>query len=213
MDRIARELLLIMEEQNADSMLWDLDRYGVLGAIHPLLSWPYEPGKIRPKQDERLTKAERRDTYLAVLGAETGTDPAEAEKVARWLNLPAPHVKLMREASRLAALWPRLGADEQSRWQTYSLLRDIDTRSLEAYSRIEALQADTVAWQRLTLYLDNLRYIKPELKGDYLESLGAAPGPLYREVLEQLLEAKVEGEVPTRADEEEFVRERLAERE
>ncbi len=210
-DRITREILFIIEEQQADAMLWDLDRFGVLGALHPLLSWPYEPGKIRPGEDGSLTQEDRRNTYLAVLGAETSKDPEEAENVARWLNLPAPHVKLMREASRLAVLWPQLGDEEQSRWQTYKLLRDIDVRALQAYSRVEALQADMVAWQRLKLYLDTLRHIKPELKGDYLESIGAKPGPLYREILEQLLEAKIEGRAPTRGDEEEFVRERLAE--
>ena len=213
MDRITRELLLILEEPQADAMLWDLDRFGVLSALHPSLSWPYEPGKIRPGPDESLTLEERRDTYLAVLGAEMGTDPEEAEKVARWLNLPTPHVKLMREAARMVSMWPQLDNDKQSRWQIYKLLRDIDVSALQAYSRIEALQADTVAWKRLMLYLDTLRHIKPELKGDYLESLGARPGPLYREVLEQLLQAKIEGKVPTRGDEEKFVREKLAARE
>ena len=213
MDRITRELLLILEEPHADAMLWDLDRFGVLGAIHPLLAWPYEPGKIRPGPDGSLKPQERQDTYLAVMGAETGTDPDEAEKLARWLNLPAPYVKMMRDSARLAGLWSKLGEDAQSNWQTYSLLRGLDLRTLQAYARIEALQADSVAWRRLMHYINTLRHVKPELKGDHLESLGAKPGPLYRDVLEELLEAKIEGRLPTRADEERFVRERLAERE
>ncbi|MEO6457605.1 MAG: CCA tRNA nucleotidyltransferase [Chloroflexia bacterium] len=208
MDRITREIMLILEEPRADAMLWDLDRFGVLTSIHPLLSWPYEPGKIRSYQDELLTPEERRDTYLAVLGAELGPEPDEADNVAHWLSLPAPQAKLMRDAARLGKLWPQL-SEEQSRWRIYNLLRELDVRALEAYARIEALRSDKTAWERLVLFLDTLRHIKPEIGGDYLESLGARPGPIYGEVLEQLLEAKVEGNVPTRADEEKFVREKL----
>ena len=208
MDRITREIILILGEPQADAMLWDLDRFGVLSAIHPLLSWPYEPGRIRPYQDDLLTPDERRDTYLAVLGAEMGSELDEAENMARWLKLPAPHARLMRDAARLGRLWPQFG-EEQSRWEIYNLLRDLDVKALQVYARVEALQVDKFAWDKLILFLDTLRHIKPEIGGDYLESLGTRPGPIYGEVLAQLLEAKIEGRVPTRGDEEKFVRERL----
>jgi tRNA nucleotidyltransferase (CCA-adding enzyme) len=207
-DRAVRELLLILEEPKADYMLAGLEKLGVLSSIHPDLSWPYAPGRIKPAETASLTHEARRDTYLAALGAEQGS-PGAAESLARALGLTAPMITMMRDAARLAQLWPSLGEEAQPPSQTYSLLKDLDVRSLEAYGRIEVLSQDAVAWQRLHLYLDRLRHAQPEIKGDYLRSLGIEPGPIYKWLLDDLLRAKLDGEVPQKANEERFVREWL----
>jgi len=207
-DRAVRELLLILEEPQADYMLAGLEKLGVLGSIHPDLTWPYAPGRIKPTESASLTQEARRDTYLAVLGAEQGS-PEAAESMARSLGLAAPMITMMRDAARMAQLWPSLGEEEQPASQTYTLLKDLDVRALEAYGRIETLSQDAVAWQRLHHYLDRLRHVQPEIRGDYLRSLGIEPGPIYKRLLDDLLRAKLDGEVPERADEERFVREWL----
>ncbi|HYP42257.1 MAG TPA: hypothetical protein VEX13_18015 [Chloroflexia bacterium] len=212
MDRISRELLLILEEPGADSRLATLDKLGVLAALYPGLAWPYPPGHIRPAASEQITAAQRRDTYLAALAAEFAADPGEAERLARWLKLKAPHIRLMRDAAQLTQLWERLGEEEQSPSQTYNLLRGLDANALEAYGRIEALAADTVPWQRLQDYLAKWRHVKPSVDGDYLKRLGVPQGPIYRQALEELLAAKLDGRVEGKEDEERFVEEWLKER-
>lgn len=207
-DRTVRELLLILEEPKANYMLASLENLGLLRSIHPDLTWPYEPGRIKPTETPEISREERRDTYLAILGAEQGS-PEAAESLARALHLTAPLVSLMRDAARLARLWPRLGDGAQSPSQTYNLLKDLDINALQAYGRIEALSKDAVAWKRLHHYLDRLRHVQTDIKGDYLRSLGIPPGPKYKQALEELLRAKLDGEVPARTDEERFVREWL----
>ncbi|MDQ3927827.1 MAG: polynucleotide adenylyltransferase, partial [Chloroflexota bacterium] len=134
MARISRELLLILEEPAADAILATLDRLGVLGALYPGLAWPYLPGHIRPTASEHITPAQRRDTYLAAIAAEFAAEPAEAERLARWLKLKAHHIRLMRDAARLTQLWARLGEEEQAPSQTYHMLRDLDANALAAYA-------------------------------------------------------------------------------
>ncbi len=207
-DRTVRELLLILEEPKADYMLAALEKMGLLRSIHPDLAWPYQPGGIKPAETPETPREVRRDTYLAILGAEQGS-PEAAESLARALHLTGPLAMLMRDAARLARLWPRLGEDEQSPSQTYNLLKDLDPNALQAYGRIEALSEDAIAWQRLHLYLDRLRHVRTETRGDYLRRLGVPTGPKYKQALEELLRAKLDGEVPGRADEERFVREWL----
>ena len=209
-DRIVHELLLIMEERNGGAMLAMLERLGVLRAIHPFLAWPYPPdSKIGPTDDGRLRPHERRDSYLAILAAEFAGDPADAEGLARSLRLGAHLARLMHDAAKLAHIWPELGQDNMPPSAIYHLLAGIDIEALRAYTRISAMAADTLAWQRLQDYLERLRLMKPEIGGNYLRELGIAPGPIYKTILDALLQSKLDGHVTLREDEERFVQDWL----
>jgi len=209
-ERIIHELFLIMEEPRGGAILAELDKLGVLTAIHPALSWQYPDGKMGPGEDEPLFKEARRNTYLAIIAAEFASAPEEAEGLARWLKLTAPQTRLMRDSARLAELWPRLGANEQKPSETYGLLHDLDPAALQAYTHIKALSRDTVAWSRLHDYLDRLQHIKPFINGDYLRALGVPPGPIYRDLLKELLNARLDSELSEQEDEERFVKGWLA---
>ena len=162
-----------------------------------------------PAESSTLTKEERRDTYLAILAAEFAGAPEDAEALARYLRLPAPQIRLMRDAARLVTLWPQLGADDLKPSQTYALLHPLGLATLQAYTRITALSADTVSWSRLNDYLDRLRHIKPAITGDYLREQGVPPGPIYKHLLNDLLNARLNGELLDIEDEERFVRDWL----
>jgi len=62
----------------------------------------------------------------------------------------------------------------------------------------------------LTEFLEKLRYIRPALSGEDLKRLGVAQGPEIKDRLHRLLEARLEGEVVTKRDEEALVRNWLA---
>ena len=66
-------------------------------------------------------------------------------------------------------------------------------------------EENSVVGRRLTLYLDELRYIKPVLNGDDLIALGVPQGPRIGEMLQALLEARLDGQVRTRQDEIDFI--------
>jgi tRNA nucleotidyltransferase (CCA-adding enzyme) len=52
--------------------------------------------------------------------------------------------------------------------------------------------------------------VRPFLGGDDLRALGIPPGPVYRDILNSLLYARLDGHVQSRDDELRFVRERFA---
>ncbi|MEA2575148.1 MAG: hypothetical protein QOH93_2446 [Chloroflexia bacterium] len=211
-ERAVRELLLIMEEPRAEAMLATLDRLGVLSSVHPGLAWAYPPGRIRLVDEERLTPGQRRDAYLATIAAEYARDPEEVEALARWLRLPSPLVRLMRDAAVLAGLWPRLGEEGLKPSDVYSLLNGLDDAALQAYRRLEALKANTVGWARFEEFMSRTRGLKTHLTGDYLRALGIKEGPVYKEAMKALHNAVLDGAVTGRTEEEEFLRGWLRER-
>lgn len=206
MDRITHELLLIMEEPKGEDVLAELDKLGLLIGIYPVFRWPYTAGRGIVLNADQLSQEQRRDACLTVIAAEFAGAPAEAETLARWLRLPAPLVRLMHDAALLVGLWGQLGEDEQKPSATYRLLQGLDVRALEAALNIDPLVRDIVASSRLRDYLARLRNVKTELDGHYLRAVGMPPGPQYKRVLDALLDAKLDGMVSNRADEEEFVR-------
>jgi tRNA nucleotidyltransferase (CCA-adding enzyme) len=58
----------------------------------------------------------------------------------------------------------------------------------------------------ISLYLTHLRNVKVVLTGDDLKALGIPPGPRYKEILAELLDAKLDGRVGNREEELEFAR-------
>jgi tRNA nucleotidyltransferase (CCA-adding enzyme) len=59
--------------------------------------------------------------------------------------------------------------------------------------------------------VQDLRRMRPAIGGEFLKTLGIPPGPIYTQVLAALRDAKLDGQVSTAEEEEEFVRARLAE--
>jgi tRNA nucleotidyltransferase (CCA-adding enzyme) len=53
----------------------------------------------------------------------------------------------------------------------------------------------------LSHYVTTLRRTTISLKGQDLKELGVAPGPIYREVLQAVLDARLNGRVQTRKEE------------
>ena len=57
----------------------------------------------------------------------------------------------------------------------------------------------------ISLYFTQLKYVRPAITGKDLQDLGYPPGPLYKKVLDEILERKFAGELSTKADEMSFV--------
>jgi tRNA nucleotidyltransferase (CCA-adding enzyme) len=192
-------------------MLAELDKLGVLTNIHPTLGWRYATDRDIILGVDLLTREHRRDAALATLAAEFAGAPEEAEALARWLRLPVPLIRLLRDAAQLVGVWERLGEEEQQPSITYKLLHGLDQAALEAALRLNPLLQDARATGRVADYLGRLRFITTELNGDYLRSIGVPPGPIYRRILEALHIAKLDGLVPDRAAEETYIRKKLNE--
>jgi len=88
-------------------------------------------------------------------------------------------------------------ARARRRSTTYRLLRPIPEPAL----RILALLESGAAGARIADYLGNLCSVKTEITGRDLRALGLEPGPRYRQTLDRLLCARLDGRTRTREDE------------
>jgi tRNA nucleotidyltransferase (CCA-adding enzyme) len=90
----------------------------------------------------------------------------------------------------------------------YTLLSQYDTELL----LFMLATANSEKIKRLiSTYFTKLKGTKTLLKGGDLKAMGFQPGPLYREILNTLLEARLNGSVGTRKDEVNFVKKHFKE--
>jgi tRNA nucleotidyltransferase (CCA-adding enzyme) len=65
---------------------------------------------------------------------------------------------------------------------------------------------ETSGKKAVSLYVTHLRTVKTFLHGNDLKKMGYKQGPIYAKILNHLLEAKLDGIVSSRQDEEAFLR-------
>jgi tRNA nucleotidyltransferase (CCA-adding enzyme) len=115
--------------------------------------------------------------------------------------------KYLREVHGLHALAWRLDRANLKASRIYQLLHGYSPRAILAFS--VALDSST-ARDNVMLYLDRLRWVRPTIRGEFLKSQGVEPGPVYRQILDRLLYARLDGKIRTASEEEVMARALLA---
>jgi tRNA nucleotidyltransferase (CCA-adding enzyme) len=203
--RIRHEFELIFREATAPQAVSRLHDLGVLTAVHPALTWTASQSnalKLLSPPPYGLPVGAL-PTAWAVLAWETPREhlPSLIARVAL--------TKRQREAVSavpdLRDTRPRL-TDDMRPSAADALLSPFPVTTLLALATIE----DTGAGWWAREYLSRLRSLRPLLRGGDLPTLGVPPGKTVGDILARLRAAKLDGEVPTRADEERLVRDYLA---
>ncbi|MEO0078015.1 MAG: hypothetical protein ABIK86_03340 [candidate division WOR-3 bacterium] len=131
-----------------------------------------------------------------------------------WLSfLPVTRRFPIRREEQEAAAWlnrfePVRGALVRSHRAStiYRLLKPVPEPALRI---LAALEPEPSA-RRIRDYLERLARVKTELTGKELRQMGVEPGPHYRQLLDELLFARLDGRVQTRDDELSLCRRLLA---
>lgn len=89
----------------------------------------------------------------------------------------------------------------------YELLHPLDTETLLL---MMAKAKQEMAKRYISQYLTHLRGVRVAITGEDLKALGVSPGPRYRRILAQVLDAKLDGFVKDRDDEIELVKRLIA---
>ncbi|MYC06352.1 MAG: CCA tRNA nucleotidyltransferase [Chloroflexi bacterium] len=198
--RLRDEFLRTLRENRVVSILEMLHSLGALQAINRGIT-------LDASTLEALRRAAAGDyaDKPALLLSILAYDLAVADKAA--------FIQRLRLPSRLAQIMTDTGL-AKSRLRHDSSI-DVFSRS-EIYARLNTLhetailgcslrEENGIVGRRLTLYQDELRHIKPVLNGDDLVALGVPQGPRIGELLHDLLEARLDGQVKTRQDEIDFI--------
>lgn len=99
--------------------------------------------------------------------------------------------------------------DEEDNLSLYTLLSQYDT---EILLYLMARSDSKVVKRWISHYCTKLKGTRCTLRGRDLKSMGLKPGPLYKHVFQDLLEARLNGLVGNREDEIRYVRERFGDR-
>jgi tRNA nucleotidyltransferase (CCA-adding enzyme) len=207
-DRIRYEIECILKEKYPEKVFRRAQELGVLATLHLALKGN---GWLAAKFDQarRLCSPEppEFDLYLALLAYPLTSE--EAESLISHLNLPKSSAQTLRDSITIKNKMRSLATPGISPSFIYSLLHGLSSPALVANS---LATESPVASQNIHLFLNRLKDIKVSLTGDDLVQMGIAPGPQIGEILEQLHQARLNGKIATRQEEEEVIKRWLAQR-
>ena len=209
--RLFSELELILREEEPVGILKRLASFGIGPSLHPKITLDKAQIALLEETSEILVwfsllfleeKVERWSVlFLALLNP---LDPEEAKKFVAELG-----------AGRRLREWVRIAKDEApeithrllsarvvSRKFIHDCLNPLPTEVI-LYLMAKAKHNDIKRY--ISLYFTQLKYVRPVITGKDLLDLGYPPGPLYKQVLDEVLERKFAGELSTKADEMSFV--------
>jgi tRNA nucleotidyltransferase (CCA-adding enzyme) len=97
------------------------------------------------------------------------------------------------------------------------LARNVPARNSRLYRKLSAFRTELILYmmavtrqekvkKAISHYFTNLRSVNVSLKGRDLQKMGIEPGPIYREILQATLDAKLNGKLKSREDELDFAR-------
>jgi tRNA nucleotidyltransferase (CCA-adding enzyme) len=206
-DRIRHELELILKEELPEKALRRADEFRVLNKLHPSLKgdkWLVETFALARQQCSPSPPPP--ELYLALLAYRLTGD--EIEQLISYLRLTKSSAQALRDTIVIKDKIESLSVSGLAPSRIYSLLHSYVTTALTA----NLLATDnTTAAEHIELFLNVLRHVKPALTGDDLKTLGIPTGPRIKEILNQLREAKLDGKVGSRREEEAMVKEQIGE--
>ncbi len=200
-DRIRHELELALREKFPENVLRRADELGALARLHSSLKGD---GWLAKKFEQARRFADTSSPavwlYLALLAYRLGDN--ESEQLISYLRLPKKAAQILRDTAGVKAGIESLFVSGLAPSGIYSLLHGYSSTALTANS----LATDsTMAEEHIRLFLNVLRYVKPILTGNDLQRMGVAPGPRISEILNRLREARLDGKVSSKRDEENLV--------
>jgi tRNA nucleotidyltransferase (CCA-adding enzyme) len=199
--RIRHELELVLREGTPEKTLRRAEQLGLLRPVAQGLKFTVKEAAAFALARERYGTAPQLPlVYLGIMFGGLGQEALE--QVVAYLRPTRLMAQVMRETAALKNLdlGPADLGPSPSRVDT--ALRGYALPSLMA----AACTRDAVTAEQIELYLDVLRHVKTALNGKDLLVLGVPEGPRMKEVLDALREARLDGKVTTREEEEDLAR-------
>ena len=209
--RLLEELKVLFSEREPKQAIKRLAELNLVKFIHPKLSWSDRLGKILIALDEavdwyRLLYLDRRmDVWLVYLMGLLEVLPERAVKdlLKRFpfSEQEATKLKMARMGSHSVAR--RLASKRSLKpAEVYHLLLGLSDETLLIL--MAKSKGETVKRQ-VSAFLTTYQHVKPVLTGSDLKAMGLKPGPRFKQILEQVLDARLNGEVKTEAEERRLV--------
>jgi len=203
--RLKAELKHILDATYWRSALQLLDDLGALQCIHPTLSLDYElKRQLRllerclrqfAPQPNLIPWQMRLEVIIAHLA------PKYRGKVAKNLQLQEDSIERLQNLATTNADVSNSLPQCQSPSQVVQLLRKYDQEMLILIALLGQRSIRRQIWYYLTVWAN----VQPILNGNDLKKLGYKPGPQYKQMLEDLLAATLDGNIQNQAEAQEFL--------
>jgi tRNA nucleotidyltransferase (CCA-adding enzyme) len=210
--RLFSELRQILDEDKPIMALSRINQFNLLKVIHPKIVYNasleallYSVEKVLTWHKLLFLEEPCQGWMVYLLALMRSFDQEGAEGLCQRLQLTPRYRKVL--------ITEKAKAEEFLKWmgplQTFKnsdlhrKLRPFHTETL-LYIMASAIRESIK--QAISNYITRLRSVTTLLDGRYLKEIGVKPGPVYRKILESLLDARLNGEVSTLLDEVEFVR-------
>jgi len=198
-DRLRHELEMIIDEKAPLKALRRADELGILKQISPSLNI----GDDLAAKLEEVFKSDRSDRFILTVALLTYGLDEEYKTVLRRLNVVGRAAQTIKEVHRIKGKLDDLSASGISNSGIYRLCQGYQVTAISAFILAEE---STSVRQRLKVYLEELQHIQPLLSGDDLKRMGITTGRKIGSVLKHLMDARLDGKVQSKSDEERLVK-------
>jgi tRNA nucleotidyltransferase (CCA-adding enzyme) len=210
--RTLEELKTILEEESAAKAINALDELGVLDLIHASIKWGTERELLFERTREALawhrllyTKDATEDWLALFLALSDALNQDEFLAFCKRLSITGRKNLVVINARQdglkaLARLATGLVTKNSA---LYELLNPLP---LEVIAYLIAKAQKEFVKKALVVYVTKLKTASTELNGADLKKMGLQQGRLIGDALKALFDKKLDGEAPSRADEEDFIR-------
>lgn len=210
--RVLEELKLLLDEREPKYAVQRLADFDLLRFIHPKLQWTNRLKTLLDAIEQavdwyRLLYLDRKmEAWLVYMMGllEVLPERAVAEVLKRFPFSEPETANLKMARAGCHTVIRRLGGKTVLKpAEIYRLLSGLSDEVL--ISLMAKSKGDFVK-RKVSAFLTTYQQVKPILTGADLKSMGLKPGPKFRQILDQLLDARLNGEVKTEAEEVDLVR-------
>ena len=211
--RVMNEIVLMFREKEPHLMLRRMASLDLLRFIHPSLAFHEEDLAFIKRINEAVvwhdllyTGKTVKTWMIYLLGLFRNLAPRDAAEACRKLDIGESDTKVIVEGREWIAEAGKLLSTKKNPApvEIHKALHPLRTELL--LFLMASLQKDE-AKKHLSYFITQMRDTRIELTGKDLIDMGLAPGPLFKEVLDTVLYARLDGAVKSRGEEIQFVKE------
>jgi len=209
--RLFSELRQILEEEKPIMALRRLNEFGLLKIIHSEIVYDKALKDLLSSVEKVLTwhnllflEDSCRKWIVYLLALVRPFSQKDVQRVCRRLELRERFQKILVDEKTTADSCLKW-MERKKAFENSVLYRKLDRFRTEVLLYMMASTSQDEVKRAISHYYTRLRATTTLLKGDDLKEMGFKPGPIYRKILESLLDARLNGLLKTRQDEEEFV--------
>lgn len=210
--RVFSELRQIFQEENPTPAIVRLHDYNLLKFIHPSIKLDKElvsifnsVKKVLSWHDLLFLEESNMKWAVYFLGLIRHCDEKTSEEICMKFELAPRYREIFCKG--------RLDANNCLFW----LERNMPLKNSILYKRLAGFKTELILYmmaatkyekvkRAISYYFTQLQHIRPAVTGKDLKTMGLQAGPVYREVLQAVLDAKLNGQLNTPDDEFVFVK-------